>query len=401
MVIDSFKVDTHAQRTYTKVQATQTTITAGTGGANGNSVQLSELNAAVVFDFSESASSARGVQGRDGDGYSLGGVWRAPRAETGHVPGSLQELKLEALRQVLSVMTGRDIELSPAEHSGNARQPESSPPRPSRGPGQLSLAGRVIDPELRARLPRRALSIIERYAAAARARLIQLNPTPVRRSAATQVQTQSYTYEREAVSYNAKAIINTKDGRSIDVDLHMSMSREFMQYASTTVSLNPPVDPLVINYGGTAASLTERKFDFDLDADGKTDKISFAGPGSGFLALDKNGDGIINDGSELFGPGTGSGFDELRAYDKDGNGWIDEADTIFDKLLVWTKDENGNDKMYKLKDLGIGAVYLGAVDTKFSMQSASGAAQGAMQATSFFLREDGSAGYVHHIDLYA
>ena len=48
-------------------------------------------------------------------------------------------------------------------------------------------------------------------------------------------------------------------------------------------------------------SISDQKFKFDINADGKEDDISFVGKGSGFLALDKNGDGKINDGSELFG----------------------------------------------------------------------------------------------------
>ena len=123
--------------------------------------------------------------------------------------------------------------------------------------------------------------------------------------------------------------------------------------------------------------------------------------GSGFLVLDKNGDGRINDGSELFGPQSGSGFGELRAYDTDGNGWIDENDAIFDKLLVWSRDASGKDQLYKLKDLGIGAIYLGDTKTEFSMKGAGNTTQGVMRSTSFFLRENGSTGTVHHIDLMA
>lgn len=49
-------------------------------------------------------------------------------------------------------------------------------------------------------------------------------------------------------------------------------------------------------------------------------------PGGVFLALDKNGDSVINDGKELFGAATGQGFKELAIYDSDKNYWIDEND---------------------------------------------------------------------------
>ena len=58
-------------------------------------------------------------------------------------------------------------------------------------------------------------------------------------------------------------------------------------------------------------SVSDMKFKFDIDSDGKVDEISFVGKSSGFLALDKNEDGKINDGSELFGTKSGDGFSDL------------------------------------------------------------------------------------------
>ena len=67
-------------------------------------------------------------------------------------------------------------------------------------------------------------------------------------------------------------------------------------------------DPLIVNIGSDTADVCDQTFKFDLDADGTEDEISMLGKGSGFLALDKNGDGKINDGSELFGTKSGDGF---------------------------------------------------------------------------------------------
>lgn len=220
------------------------------------------------------------------------------------------------------------------------------------------------------------------------------------------ITTETATMEKESVSYSAVGEVKTADGKIISFDLNLSMSRSTESYMQSTIGFKPEVfqtnrlvDPLVINYAGTAASLTNEKFDFDLDSDGKTDRISFAGSGNGFLALDKNGDGKINDGSELFGPQSGNGFDELRKYDEDGNGWIDEADSVYEKLQVWTKDNNGNDILYKLKDLDIGAIYLNDTKTQYGMYDASGNQQGMMQSSSIFLKDSGGAGTISHIDL--
>lgn len=117
------------------------------------------------------------------------------------------------------------------------------------------------------------------------------------------------------------------------------LSREFISRNSLSIRAGDAlIDPLVINYGSASASVTRVKYEFDIDADGTLDQISFAGPGSEFLALDLNNDGIINDGRELFGPNSGDGFSDLAEYDLDKNGWIDENDAIYEKLRIWTKD---------------------------------------------------------------
>ena len=126
-------------------------------------------------------------------------------------------------------------------------------------------------------------------------------------------------------------------------------------------------DPLVINLDTDATELSDQTFYFDLDADGEEEEISML-KGSGYLALDKNEDGIINDGSELFGTGNGDGFADLARYDEDGNGWIDENDSIWSKLKIWCKDEKGNDVLYKLSDKGVGAICLQNVSTDFTLQ---------------------------------
>ncbi len=209
-----------------------------------------------------------------------------------------------------------------------------------------------------------------------------------------------FMYESESVSYSAQGLINTADGQQISVDINMYMSRDFVSYESVSMEFERQLcDPLVINYAGDAASLTDETYSFDLDFDGVADNISFAGQGSGFLAYDENGDGRINDGRELFGPETGSGFSELREYDQDGNGWIDENDDIYSKLSVWSKDKNGNDVLYSLKEVDVGAIYLGDIETQFSMTDANNNAKGVMRSTSFFLKDSGGAGTISHIDL--
>ncbi|HEX3048491.1 MAG TPA: hypothetical protein VHY08_27325 [Bacillota bacterium] len=206
--------------------------------------------------------------------------------------------------------------------------------------------------------------------------------------------------ESEQMSFTANGIVKTADGKEIDFSVALNMSREFATEKLTiTLEEGRLKDPLVINFDGPAAALTETKFSFDLDNDGALDQISFLKSGSGFLALDQNQDGLINNGGELFGTASGNGFADLLKYDSDQNGWIDENDSIFEKLRIWTKNENGEDMLFALGQKGVGAIYLGNIDTQFSFKDAANQTQGQLRRTGVFLKEDGTAGTVQQIDL--
>lgn len=213
--------------------------------------------------------------------------------------------------------------------------------------------------------------------------------------------TSGFTGESESTTFATKGIVQTADGRSIDFNMEVSMSRAFMQETNLLeVKDYIKTDPLMINLDTNIGSVSDQKFFFDLDSDGKEEKISFAGKGSGFLALDKNGDGKINDGSELFGTSSGDGFKDLAEYDEDGNGWIDENDSIFNQLKVWTKDENGNDFLIDLKKADVGAIYLRNADTQFSLKDDENRLNAEIKKTGIYLREStGAVGTLNHVDL--
>ena len=212
--------------------------------------------------------------------------------------------------------------------------------------------------------------------------------------------TSGFSTELESTTFASKGIVQTQDGRSIDFNVEFSMSRASMDYFdSLEVKDYIKTDPLIINLDSNITSVSDQKFFFDLNTDGKEEEISFAGKGSGFLALDKNGDGKINDGSELFGTKSGDGFKDLASYDEDGNGWIDENDDVFSKLKVWTKDENGNDFLIDLKKADVGAIYLGNADTQYSLKS-EGVLNAEIKKTGIYLKESsGMAGTLSHVDL--
>ncbi|WP_290880336.1 hypothetical protein [Helicobacter sp.] len=199
------------------------------------------------------------------------------------------------------------------------------------------------------------------------------------------------------------------DGVSRSLELSINVSQSFMQNLqinSSNATQNIPqgvnkkiVDPLVIDYDGSGTELSDTKMRFDLDSDGTPDQISTLKKGSGFLALDKNGDGKINDGNELFGTQSGDGFKDLSIYDENGDGKIDKDDPIYDKLRIWTPDANGEGQLVGLGEKGIGVIYLNAQESQEMMRGQKGDLLGIKQKTADYLREDGSSGQVHHIDL--
>lgn len=208
--------------------------------------------------------------------------------------------------------------------------------------------------------------------------------------------------EKETTTFESTGTAITADGRKLEFDVSLTMSRSFAEeYASLDFMQYEQVltDPLVINLDSNPTSLSGQHFFFDLDCDGKKEEISSLGAGSGFLAYDKNNDGIINDGSELFGTKSGNGFYDLSAYDEDGNGWIDEADEIYRHLKVWYKDENGNDKLISLKDADVGAIYLGSQKTQFSLTDKNNNLDGMVRSTGMFLKESGGSGTISQVDL--
>lgn len=213
--------------------------------------------------------------------------------------------------------------------------------------------------------------------------------------------TSGFVSESESTTFASSGMVKTQDGRSIDFNIEVSMSRAFTSQINTLTTQNYiKTDPLVINLDTDIGSVTDQKFLFDLDSDGDEEEISFAGKGSGFLALDRDGDGRIGDGSELFGTKSGDGFKDLAAFDEDGNGWIDENDSIYSKLKVWTKDEDGNDYLINLKDADVGAIYLDNVDTQFSLKDGNNRLNGEIKKTGIYLHEStGAAGTLNHVDL--
>jgi len=206
--------------------------------------------------------------------------------------------------------------------------------------------------------------------------------------------------ERESICFQAEGTVKTECGQTISFNMGLQMQREevFIQSTGFGRIING-IDPIVLNFDENISMFDQNYFSFDLDGDGSCEEIPGLGSGCGFLALDRNGDGSISDGLELFGPATGSGFGELASLDNDGNMWIDENDPLFESLLVWTGAGGEGEQLISLREAGVGAISVAHLGTQFTLEGKDGEAQGVVQANGLFLMENGEPKSLQEIDL--
>jgi len=207
--------------------------------------------------------------------------------------------------------------------------------------------------------------------------------------------------ETEQTSVSAQGIVRTSDGKEITFSLNMQMERSYLEQNNLSIRLGDAtrIDPLVVNFDGAAAQLTDWSFDFDLNSDGINEEIPFVTSGSGILVFDRNGDSQVNNGSELFGPSTGNGFAELAALDEDNNKWIDENDSAFNSLSLWQRDQEGNESLGSLSRSNIGAINVGYINSPFALKDQNNILQGQILRTGIYLNNSGMAGSVQQLDM--
>ncbi|WP_331774714.1 calcium-binding protein [Sulfurospirillum sp. 1612] len=131
--------------------------------------------------------------------------------------------------------------------------------------------------------------------------------------------------------------------------------------------------PIVVDLNGdkvTSVAMEDGNVYFDYDGDGIKERTAWTQSGDALLAMDLNGDGIINNGSELFGNYTklsdgtfaSDGYAALAQYDSNHDNIIDANDSAFASLKLW-KDVNNNGitdsgELTSLQLSSITAIYL-------------------------------------------
>jgi hypothetical protein len=147
-------------------------------------------------------------------------------------------------------------------------------------------------------------------------------------------------------------------------------------------------DPLVLdlNGDGVRTSGASSPVRFDMQGDGQKELLTWTNPNTeeGFLWIDRNHDGVVTDGTELFGVGTDlpagvkarDGFEALAMYDNpayggNGDGVISKDDDIWNRLRLWvdrnhdgysSRDEHESIHAYHVEAIRLGYTYALADD---------------------------------------
>ncbi|HEY0832876.1 MAG TPA: calcium-binding protein, partial [Azospirillum sp.] len=162
-------------------------------------------------------------------------------------------------------------------------------------------------------------------------------------------------------------------------------------------------DPLVIDLDGDGIELltvSASTVTFDINADGTAEQTGWVTGGDGFLALDRNGDGVINDASELFSEyfadGAANGLEALGTLDANGDGVFDATDEAFASVVVWNGDtasgESGGGltalSTYDIASISLGGWWRDGTEVGANTIALSGS----------FTRADGGTGTIADVD---
>ena len=173
----------------------------------------------------------------------------------------------------------------------------------------------------------------------------------------------------EAATSSAPAVPSATVSTAIVSDSAVQRSELNLNIgASAATQPVQKTDPLVLDLAGNGFSTRglNDSVRFDLNADGRVDSISAPSGDDALLALDRNGNGRIDDGKELFGDqhGASNGFAELSKFDDNGDGRIDQQDSVFEHLSLLRFDAQGRQQLQSLSEAGVSVIHLQAQNVK-------------------------------------
>lgn len=159
-------------------------------------------------------------------------------------------------------------------------------------------------------------------------------------------------------------------GFSITINLQIEAGSESIHRVKLQALVDvQAADPLIIDLDGDGIEISEvdQGALFDITGSGQKHLVSSVGPDDGLLALDRNSNGIIDSGLELFGDqhGAADGFAELANYDSDANGVINSSDSVYNKLRIYRDiNQDGISQQNELSSLE--EMKIASIDLSFS-----------------------------------
>lgn len=170
-------------------------------------------------------------------------------------------------------------------------------------------------------------------------------------------------------------LIVKKDGETLKIEKYTENALNIYLKKKKKEEDESFSSPLVLDLNGngtTSVSMFDTTTYFDLNGDGFRERTGWAEAGDGILALDRDANGVIDSGNELFGNHTKNnqgevaqdGFQALSEHDGNYDGVIDKKDAVFSSLKVWTDTNQDGisqaDELKTLSELNIESINLGA-----------------------------------------
>ncbi|TXH94509.1 MAG: hypothetical protein E6Q75_12790 [Rheinheimera sp.] len=201
-----------------------------------------------------------------------------------------------------------------------------------------------------------------------------------------------FNYRYQAVEASFAGAVQLEDGSSQSFAFSFSLKES---YASFSIRQEAVLkDPLILSTTGQSFQWTGASQAFDFFSDGRSAELPTLANGQYYLSYDRNQDGQITQGKELFGPATGQGFAELAALDEDKDGFVDSSDSAWQQLSLWRPGETPT----SLTDAGIGALSAQSVATSFGLYDGD-ALLARIARSGIFLAEQGKVGLLQQVDL--
>jgi hypothetical protein len=210
-------------------------------------------------------------------------------------------------------------------------------------------------------------------------------------------------FDRKAKKYRIGSIggnlaVRLRKASGLDPQAGIVPGATMLRFPNTTIGM---LGTMVLDLDGNGVKLVSRKdskASFDMNGDGSRDDTGWAGKRDGMLVVDRNGNGRIDDGSELSflkeNAAARNGFEALGAFDSNRDGRLTASDTRFAELKLWV-DANGNGatdsgELQSLADHGIAEIGLARHATNASAKIGSNL----QLATGSFRRDNGTTGTV-------